>query len=1078
MHYERFTILNQLGKGSSATVYYAKDHWADGDVILKVPNDTSLLWRSFKIENDIGNYRILQPVEYARDWATYEPFLAKTLSSLSKSISDIPLSHRLEIFYKILSSIREIHYKGWVHGDISPSNILIKDKEVKITDFGLAVKDGEKAKGLGHIIYASSEAIKGEKITRKADIYSLGVILHFLLTNTLPFDTSNLLDIMKSKKEAKISPAVPRKYKPLLKSLISYSPEHRISDVEDIISYFERETELKEFYGRYKEIQEFNHLLKKHFKGIIYIEGEAGIGKTTFLKHICNEARKHGWISIYGRNLKEIRDGIQERIKIWGFGKANEDIDGIKKILDISPLFIGIDDLHTQTEEKLEYIKRVFPLVLNSPVMIAVTLRPKQASKSIPGKTIFLKGLEEEAFSSLLYNISSDISQKKIKEIYHQAKGNPLWAKEIVMQGGKIKNYEEYFREKYSVLTPEEKKAINFIAFTQPFPARKFPFKQIFPILRKKGLIESTPKNISLYHPLFADTVKKNISQKDAHSLVNIIKGLSGCEEIAGDLYLRIGKRHKALDFYLKSFNDKRERWEDTLRLGDKILPLLNKGEKKFIDMFEDVFKALRIIGKIEQSKEYIDKYAPYLPSEMASYYYGYYYFEKGEFHKAIQIFEENIPEKEGLLKNSYLAMMGGGYSILGNLEKAEQILKEAYKNTPRGTRLYPEICVNLGTTHWSKGDNKKSIQWTKKAMNKKYSNTYAVAAGNLGVSYAGKGDWEKALKYFIIEREEALRQGLWDALYYSTTHIASAYNALKKIREAEKYFDEVSSYIPHISPSRDRAYIMSRYAKFLKDTGRIKEAYKIDKEILKIKDVPATSVILLYHGIGIVSYLLGKYKEALKWFNKEEEKSKIVGNSVRLIFSRIGKAKILWTMGEEKEAIKIIKESAEMAKHKERYFIYYKIIASLHRISIYNGKVLELPEIPEDIRKNLKEEITLNYAISNIQKGKWDEAYTEIHKLLSFLLYHHIYINIPEIGTFFLLLLKRRQETREFNKWFNILLNIAKSQPLYLWKYYEIKGDTKKAEEILKKLSRDTDCPEKFIKIQKERWNIEKNLG
>ena len=88
-----------------------------------------------------------------------------------------------------------------IHCDIKPANIIItqdKEPKVKILDFGIAqILSGQGDRGrmvMGTPSYMSPEQVKGDKIDIRSDIYSLGVMLHQMLTGREPYDTSTLTD--------------------------------------------------------------------------------------------------------------------------------------------------------------------------------------------------------------------------------------------------------------------------------------------------------------------------------------------------------------------------------------------------------------------------------------------------------------------------------------------------------------------------------------------------------------------------------------------------------------------------------------------------------------------------------------------------------------------------------------------------------------------------------------------------------------------------------------------------------------------------------------------------------------------
>lgn len=95
---------------------------------------------------------------------------------------------------QIAAGLAALHRANIVHRDLKPENCLFLSKDddspLKIMDFGLSsVEDfTDPVVGLfGSIDYVSPEALSGDKITPKSDIWSLGVILYILLSGYPPF---------------------------------------------------------------------------------------------------------------------------------------------------------------------------------------------------------------------------------------------------------------------------------------------------------------------------------------------------------------------------------------------------------------------------------------------------------------------------------------------------------------------------------------------------------------------------------------------------------------------------------------------------------------------------------------------------------------------------------------------------------------------------------------------------------------------------------------------------------------------------------------------------------------------------
>jgi len=103
-------------------------------------------------------------------------------------------SRCLKIVAEIADALHYAHEKGIVHRDVKPANVLMTSEgRVKVADFGLAYlidrEGGVTRTGflVGSPNYMSPEQATGQKIDRRSDIYSLGVVLFRMLTGRVPF---------------------------------------------------------------------------------------------------------------------------------------------------------------------------------------------------------------------------------------------------------------------------------------------------------------------------------------------------------------------------------------------------------------------------------------------------------------------------------------------------------------------------------------------------------------------------------------------------------------------------------------------------------------------------------------------------------------------------------------------------------------------------------------------------------------------------------------------------------------------------------------------------------------------------
>ncbi|BBM86958.1 protein kinase [Candidatus Uabimicrobium amorphum] len=105
-------------------------------------------------------------------------------------------SARLKMFKQIAHALQYAHSHQLIHRDIKPANIMVRlDGEACIMDFGL-VKDLQQDKitatgmVMGTPMYMSPEQLKARNVDYRTDIYSLGVILYEMITDSRPFGNS------------------------------------------------------------------------------------------------------------------------------------------------------------------------------------------------------------------------------------------------------------------------------------------------------------------------------------------------------------------------------------------------------------------------------------------------------------------------------------------------------------------------------------------------------------------------------------------------------------------------------------------------------------------------------------------------------------------------------------------------------------------------------------------------------------------------------------------------------------------------------------------------------------------------
>jgi serine/threonine protein kinase len=135
------------------------------------------------------------------------------------SYGALPVERAIELVKQIAHGLSYAHQRRILHGDIKPSNILIKDNQAKISDWGLSKMKTEQSVSIAGVTlqYAAPEQLSREfgGADERTDIYQLGVMLYQCITGRLPFaDTGSLVDSI-----LRDAPAPPSQFRQISREL-------------------------------------------------------------------------------------------------------------------------------------------------------------------------------------------------------------------------------------------------------------------------------------------------------------------------------------------------------------------------------------------------------------------------------------------------------------------------------------------------------------------------------------------------------------------------------------------------------------------------------------------------------------------------------------------------------------------------------------------------------------------------------------------------------------------------------------------------------------------------------------------
>ena len=199
----RFDDVSLIGSGGDGYVYRARQRSTRRVVGIKV-----LINRHLPLHDPAGeaavhasvsahpNVLTLFDADETADGVTY--LVCEYAPSSASRLIDhgaIAADEALRIGQHVADALSFIHRLGVIHGDLTPSNILIGlDGGVRLADFGASVRHGGTPPTLdpirGSVPYVAPEVIEGARPTEAADVYGLALSIWCLLEGRAPYETA------------------------------------------------------------------------------------------------------------------------------------------------------------------------------------------------------------------------------------------------------------------------------------------------------------------------------------------------------------------------------------------------------------------------------------------------------------------------------------------------------------------------------------------------------------------------------------------------------------------------------------------------------------------------------------------------------------------------------------------------------------------------------------------------------------------------------------------------------------------------------------------------------------------------
>lgn len=261
-----YKIIRPIAKGGMGEVFEATQLRLGRSVALKVlnrqlANDEQFIARferEAKAAAALNHPNVVHVYDFGQEdskaYLVMELIEGQDLAKVVSLNGKMPLKDGLRIVADVASALQEAHGKGIIHRDIKPANILLTSKGiVKVLDLGLARRLDDDSDltatgaGIGTPHFMSPEQARdAHHVDHRADIYSLGIALLYLLTGKRPYEGKSSYSIVLAHSTEplpsglELGTELPPYVEALLQKMAAKNPADRYSDYATLIADIRR----------------------------------------------------------------------------------------------------------------------------------------------------------------------------------------------------------------------------------------------------------------------------------------------------------------------------------------------------------------------------------------------------------------------------------------------------------------------------------------------------------------------------------------------------------------------------------------------------------------------------------------------------------------------------------------------------------------------------------------------------------------------------------------------------------------------------------------------------------------------
>lgn len=259
----KFKLLGHLGSGGMSSVYLARHRISNQLRAIKVlPRkkvaDKSYLDRFYleaRIAASLNDPNVVRMYDICEEGGVHymvmEYVKGEDLLELVNRTGPLKFADAARYIFEACEGLKHAHEKELVHRDIKPANLLLNEKQdVKILDLGLALVNQDDSESLtvlynekvmGTADYLSPEqAVNSHGVDLRADIYSLGCTLYFLLVGHPPFPKGTLAQRIAAHQNKDPTPLqklranVPPMLQDIIEAMMRKDPDQRLQTCDEV----------------------------------------------------------------------------------------------------------------------------------------------------------------------------------------------------------------------------------------------------------------------------------------------------------------------------------------------------------------------------------------------------------------------------------------------------------------------------------------------------------------------------------------------------------------------------------------------------------------------------------------------------------------------------------------------------------------------------------------------------------------------------------------------------------------------------------------------------------------------------